>query len=93
MSEECHLLADAGTSGNLEGLKEERNSPKSTSLAGESDGKYLAWFSALKRQLKDQSKIPYKKLHQSRFKRRKGKRKEKKDPIYGQLLFLLSLRR
>ena len=38
------------------GPQEERNSPKSTGLAGESDGKYLAWLLDLKRHLKAQSR-------------------------------------
>ena len=44
-NKECHFLAGAGTSGYL-GDHVKRNLPKSTGIAGMSDGKYLAWFLA-----------------------------------------------
>jgi len=45
VSEECHFLAGAGTSVYFRNLKK-RKSPKSTGIAGMSDGKHLAWLLA-----------------------------------------------
>ena len=56
VSKECHFLAGAGTSGYFGDLIK-RNLPKSTGIAGMSDGKCLAWLglaSGLERLLKVQ---------------------------------------
>ena len=49
LNKECHFLAGGGNSGYFKDLKK-RNLPKSTGIAGMSDGKYLA--SGLERLLK-----------------------------------------
>ena len=52
MSKEGHFLAGTGTSGYLGELQEERNSPESVGITGESDDKSLTWLLSLKRLLK-----------------------------------------
>ena len=45
VSKECHSLAGAGASGYF-GDPRKRHLPKSTGIAGMSDGKYVAWLLA-----------------------------------------------